>query len=82
MAVVLLNGIIPVPQLMLPATSAGLFSARVQTLCRKSYALEYKDSLAATNWTPLPATAGNGALRVLTDPTATATQRFYRMRQW
>jgi hypothetical protein len=51
-------------------------------LSGKSYALEYKNSLSASNWTALSTNAGNGALRLLTDPAATASQRFYRMRQW
>jgi hypothetical protein len=80
--VLLLEGVTPVPRLMLPVRKDGRFNVRLQTLNRKSYALEYKDSLTATNWTTLSTNAGNGALRILTDPTATATQRFYRMRQW
>ncbi len=80
--VLLLEGVLPVPQLMLPARKDGRFSTRVQTLNRRSYALEYQDSLAATNWTALSTNTGHGALMILSDPTATASQRFYRMRQW
>jgi alpha-tubulin suppressor-like RCC1 family protein len=80
--VVLLEGAMPVPRLMAPAKKGSQFSATVQTLAPRSYALEYKDSLVATNWTNVCTTPGNGALRILTDPTATGTQRFYRMRQW
>jgi hypothetical protein len=54
----------------------------VQTLSRNNYALDCKDSLAATNWTALSTNAGNGALRILTDATAAGVQRFYRVRQW
>ena len=53
----------------------------VQTLNRRSYALEYSDSLAPPNWAPVCTNAGNGALRILTDPRAIGTPRFYRMRQ-
>ena len=35
-----------------------------------------------TNWTCLCANTGNGALRILTDPTANVLPRFYRLRQW
>ncbi len=72
----------PVPRLLWPAKKGSQFTAAVQTLARGTYALEYKDSLAATNWTDACIQPGNGALRILTDPTATGTQRFYRMRQW
>ena len=80
--VVLLKGAMPVPRLMNPVRKGSQFSATVQTLARGSYALEYKDSLGATNWTEACIQPGNGALRILTDPAATGTQRFYRMRQW
>ncbi|NLH84958.1 MAG: hypothetical protein GX450_06005 [Verrucomicrobia bacterium] len=49
---------------------------------RKTYVLERLDSLGETNWVGVSTNAGNGALRMLTDPTATAPQRFYRMKQW
>ena len=79
---VLLQGAMPVPRLMNPARKGGRFTTTVQTLARGSYALEYKNSLAATNWTTVGTQPGNGALRILTDPAAAGTQRFYRMRQW
>jgi hypothetical protein len=79
---VLLESIIPVPRLMNPARNGSRFNTLVQTLNRKTYALEFKNSLAATNWTCVCTNAGNGALRILTDQNATGLQRFYRMRQW
>jgi hypothetical protein len=53
-----------------------------QTLNRMNYALEFNNSVATTNWSALSTNAGNGALEVLTDPTALGQQRFYRLRQW
>lgn len=79
---VLLEGVIPVPQLLNPSRKGSQFSTLVQTLNRTSYALESKDSLTATNWVSVCTNAGNGALRTLTDLRATAARRFYRMRQW
>jgi alpha-tubulin suppressor-like RCC1 family protein len=79
---VLLADSIPVPQLLNPARQSNRFSTLIQTLSGRNYALEVNDSLAASNWTALCTNAGNGALWVLTDPAATASQRFYRMRQW
>jgi hypothetical protein len=80
--VLLLEGGIPVPQMLHPARKGGQFSVLLQTLNRKSYALERKNSLAETNWTVVCTNSGNGALRMLTDPSAVAPQRFYRMLQW
>ena len=80
--VVLPEGTLPVPRLMNPAKPGNRFSTLIQTLSRRSYLLECKNSLAATNWTALSTNAGNGALRILTDQTASGMQRFYRMRQW
>jgi hypothetical protein len=78
----LLAGSIPVPQLLSPARQGSRFSVLVQTLNRKNYALEFNPSIAATNWSALSTNTGHGALQLLTDPAATASQRYYRMRQW
>ena len=79
---VLPEGGAPVLRLLSPAWKQNRFSAIVQTLNRKNYALEFRDSLSPTNWTLLPGVAGNGALRVLTNSTAAVPHRFYRSRQW
>jgi hypothetical protein len=78
----LLAGSIPVPQLLDPARQGCRFSMLAQTLNRMNYALEFNNSVATTNWSALSTNAGNGALEVLTDPTALGQQRFYRLRQW
>jgi hypothetical protein len=80
--VLLLEGVTPVPQMLQPARKGSQFSVLLQTLNRKSYALERKDSLAETNWTVVCTNSGNGVLRMLADPSALAPQRFYRTRQW
>ncbi|HOX56131.1 MAG TPA: family 10 glycosylhydrolase [Candidatus Paceibacterota bacterium] len=80
--VVLLEGAMPVPRLLNPAWNGSRFSASVQTLARMNYALEYKDSPTAATWTCVCTNSGNGALRILTDPSASGASRFYRMRQW
>jgi hypothetical protein len=78
----LLAGSIPVPQLLSPTRQGSQFSVLVQTLNRKNYALEFNTSIATTNWSALSTNTGHGALQLLTDPAATASQRYYRMRQW
>jgi uncharacterized lipoprotein YddW (UPF0748 family) len=80
--VVLLDGALPMPELMNPSRKGRQFSTLVQTLSRKTYALEYCDSLAAPNWAAVCTNAGNGALQTLTDSQAIGAPRFYRMRQW
>ena len=81
--VVLLEDSPPVPpRLLNPARRGSQFSALVQTLHRKHYALEFVDSVVETNWAGICTNAGNGALQIVTDPGATASQRFYRLRQW
>ena len=71
-----------VPRLFSPAWNGSHFSALLQTLNRKNYAFEFKNTLPGTNWITLSNAPGNGALRVLRDPGATGAQRFYRVRQW
>jgi hypothetical protein len=80
--ILLLEGGQPVPRLFNPNKQGSHFSVLLQTLNRKSYVLERKDSLAETNWSTVCTTNGNGALRMLTDPSAATPQRFYRTRQW
>jgi len=76
----LADAVNPVPRFLIPAWRPGRFSAAFQTLNRRSYVLEFKNSALETNWTALPGLPGNGSLRLLADPTAAAPQRFYRVR--
>jgi alpha-tubulin suppressor-like RCC1 family protein len=69
-----------------PLTNASFatntFSAMLPTQCGKVYGLEYKNALSDSNWTRLPLVPGNGSAVLLTDPTATNSQRIYRVRRW
>ena len=78
----LLEGALPEARLLNAVRKGSRFSALVQTVNRKTYVLARSDCLPGTNWTGVCTNTGNGALRVLTDPGATASQRFYRMQQW
>jgi sugar lactone lactonase YvrE len=80
--VVLFAGALPKPLLLHPARTATTFTALAQTLNRRTYVLESIANLAATNWNPVSTLPGNGALRLLTDPAATGSHRFYRLRQF
>ena len=80
--VVLLESALPTPVLVNPSRQGNQFSTFVQTFLRKSYALEYVNSVNSTNWTPVCTNAGNGAMQMLLDPAAAPNGRFYRVRSW
>lgn len=63
-----------------PAYGNGVFSLSVTTTLGKSYTLQYVTGLTNTDWNSiLPATAGDGTVKTLSDPGATNGQRFYRV---
>jgi len=64
------------------SASQGRFGVSVTTQSGRVYRLEYKESLTDTHWTPLPLVAGTSEPVILTDPSATNVQRFYRVRRW
>jgi alpha-tubulin suppressor-like RCC1 family protein len=74
----------PMTQVTVTSSTMGTngFSLSLPTQCGRVFALEYKKSLADTNWTPLPLVAGTGTNVWLTDSTATNSQRSYRVRRW
>lgn len=71
-----------VPQLLYPTRQGRQFSVWVQTFYGRSYALEYKNSLATSTWNLLTTVRGNGARQFLVDTAADSPQRFYRVRQY
>jgi len=81
-SLILLGSVPPFPRPLYPAHVGSEFSVLVQTLAGKSYALEYKNTLTAPAWTPLPAVFGNGAPQFLLDRNATGSARLYRVKQW
>jgi hypothetical protein len=81
-SLLLVTSNLPTPELLNPVRTPRTFSFLMQTLHRKHYALDFKNSLSATSWSPISTNAGNGGLELLTDHAATADQRFYRVRQW
>lgn len=62
--------------------TANGFQISIPSQSGRVYVLEYKDSLADSNWLDLPLVAGNGQILTLKDPTAVNSQRFYRIRRW
>ena len=60
--------------------SDGTFRLTMSTSGGKLYLLEYKNSLSESAWKPLNSMTGDGTVEVLMDPSAMASQRFYRVR--
>ncbi len=71
------------PQFVLsnPQWQNGVFTAAVPTQAGKSYQLQFKRALSDTAWSSLPPVAGTGSILTLIDPSASSTQRFYRVSQ-
>jgi uncharacterized delta-60 repeat protein len=72
------DAVLSPPQLLFPTWSNQVFRVWTPTLNGKSYVLQFKNSLSDSNWTSLPAVAGDGSLKILTDLSATVPGRFYR----
>ncbi len=65
-----------------PACNTNRFSVSLPTQSGRVYSLQYKNTLMDTNWIALPLNAGNGKTLIVTDTSATNSQRFYRVQQW
>jgi hypothetical protein len=61
---------------------AAGFHASLSTDSGRVYRLDYKDAFGTSSWTPLPLVAGNGGTVILSDPSASDRERFYRVRRW
>jgi alpha-tubulin suppressor-like RCC1 family protein len=57
----------------------GRFTLAQPTVRGRSYRLEHTAVLAGSDWQLLPPVPGDGTVRTLTDPQASAPQRFYRV---
>jgi len=60
--------------------SNGVFRMQVPTVTGINYALEYRNSLSTGTWVSLPAIAGDGTVKILSDANATNRFRFYRLK--
>jgi Ig-like domain-containing protein len=74
---------------LLPPVSSELIrgtttvSFKIDSLAALNYILEYKDTLGAGTWTPVPpAVPGSGGTLVLQDTNAVGASRFYRIRAY
>jgi hypothetical protein len=58
------------------------FSISLPSQCGRVYGLEYKNAIDELSWTRLPLVAGTGETLLLSDSSAAAGARFYRIRRW
>jgi hypothetical protein len=66
-----------------PVYANHTFSVSVQTKPGKSYSLEFKNLPTDPAWTMVPpVVAGDGSTKTLHDPTASGSQRFYRVQEF
>ncbi len=59
--------------------SGHAFSVSTPTIPYTTYTLQYADAMSPTNWRTGPSIGGDGALKTLTDASATNPHRFYRV---
>jgi alpha-tubulin suppressor-like RCC1 family protein len=69
-------------KLLNPFKDSNGFHVSVPTQSGRVYALEYKDFLPNGQWFELPLVAGSGQTVILTDPSGSTNQRYYRVRRW
>lgn len=74
----------PVSSTLLAGPTVGTngLSLSVPSQSGRVYGLQYQNSLSDTNWNSLPLVPGNGTTLLLTDPSPTNLQRFYRVQRW
>ena len=69
------------PRLMASGKVTNSFSLSVQTRNGRTYILESKATADANNWTQIQTTPGDGSIKTMSDTSATASIRFYRVRE-
>ena len=65
-----------------PSVTTNGFSLTFPSQSGRVYILQYLTSLTGTNWISQPLVPGTGGPLILTDPSDTNQQRFYRVQQW
>jgi hypothetical protein len=70
--------IVPAPIMFGPTTVGTNFLVSIQSELGKTYTVQYLDALGST-WLSLPPVAGTGGIVTVTNSTANASTRFYRL---
>ena len=71
---------VPVPVIVNPTVSGGIFSFSFNSASQAVYAVEYKNDLSAPAWAPLYNIIGTGGMLTASNSTVASPQRFYRLR--
>lgn len=66
------------PVILSPAVSRGLFTFSINTVTSRTYFIEFKTNLDDTAWQTLETLSGNGNRQLISVPTGSDKQRFYR----
>jgi len=67
------------PTLAAPGNIGTNFLFSFQSESRKTYVVQYGDSLSPTNWQSLPGIAGDGTVKTVTNSVVSTSRRFYRL---
>ncbi len=68
------------PEFLPAQVVGGQIQLRFATSIGQSYTVQYKNSLADTNWASLQSLTGDGTVRTVLDPINSGNTRFYRLR--
>jgi len=68
------------PTLVSPGYTGSSFSASFQSQAGITYEAQYNDNLNALNWVTFDTIIGDGATKIINDPSPSPTKRFYRVR--
>jgi uncharacterized repeat protein (TIGR01451 family) len=71
---------VPDPNIVSITQNGANVTISFTTIVGPTYTLEYKNSFSDAQWTTAGSAPGTGSTVSITDPTATATTRFYRVR--
>jgi uncharacterized delta-60 repeat protein len=69
----------PGPSLFDPQRDGTTYNASIATVNNVTYVLQCKTSATQGSWTDVSSTVGDGTVQVLSDPSATVTERIYRV---
>jgi hypothetical protein len=70
----------PAPTITQPTRTSTNFTVSVATVTGRTYVLEFKPDVVATNWTVATQTTGDGTTKTLSDSDVSKPQAVYRVR--
>ncbi len=69
----------PAPIIFGPTKTGTNFVVSIQTELGQTYTVQSANSLSALNWSNLPSITGNGAVMTVSNSTADASSKFFRL---